>query len=75
MMAGLHFAGLFIAALLIALGIVRARHILTVSGLALLGVTIGIWSGTVQTRWANDVLALLILVSVYLLVIVLTRDR
>jgi hypothetical protein len=69
----LAFAGLALAALLIALGVVRARHILTISGFALLVTTIGTWSGVVQTRWASDVLARLIIASAFLMIIVLTR--
>jgi hypothetical protein len=70
----LALAGLVLAALLIALGVIRARHVLTVAGLVLLVTTIGTWSGAVQTRWASDVLALPIIASAFLLIIVLTRS-
>jgi hypothetical protein len=68
-------AGLVLAALMILVAVIRAKLLLALSGLALMGITIAVRLDAERTGWANDVLALLILIAAFLLVIMLTRNR
>jgi hypothetical protein len=68
-------AGLLLAALMILVAVIRANLLLALSGLVLSGISIAVRLDTGRTRWANDALALLILIAAFLLVIALTRNR
>jgi hypothetical protein len=70
----LAFAGLVLSALMFAVGVVRSQLVLALSGFVLLGVTLAVWLQGAATPWATDVLALFILLMVFLVTVVLTRD-
>jgi hypothetical protein len=71
----LALAGLVLAGLMILVAVIRANVLLALTGLVLVGISIAVRLDAERTGWANDVLALLILIAAFLLVIVLTRNR
>jgi hypothetical protein len=70
----LALTGLVLSALMFAVGVVRSQLVLALSGFVLLGVTLAVWLQGEGAPWATDVLTLFILLMIFLLVVVLTRD-